>query len=554
MTPAILYAAKSSEDKRGSIPTQLDDARSAAIAAGREVVAEYSDEAASAFSGDRGAGLKAALDHAERLAAEHGSCALVVQHSDRLARGDGKKAAHLVEYALWALKHDVEIISVQDAQTFGDLLYAVVTGQRNHEDSARKSAAVKSGMARRAQRGQYNGGRPPYGYHFEGPNGERYLVIVEAEAVIVIRIFEEYVAGRSLGMITRGLNHDGVRTQRGEEWRQGTITKMLANPMYVGRLRFNGEVVDGSHPPIISGRLWGRVQALRAANSETPSKGRGRPPRAEFLLRGLLRCARCAGPMATHSETKHGKVYAYYVCDRRRRLGAEACDQESIRRERIDGAVFERFAADHLDLEATRRELEAVANREVAETRELRAQGERDERQAAEALERIERDYLSGDLSAASYERLRERAASELDAARAKVTQLRDREREVTEARVRDAEGEVLQRMAEIRAAVLGEIQQAGGVEAVRAALMRLFREFRLTHDPDGDYELQVAVRADALSGWEFDEDDGWVPVFRESLAVGPKTNTPSAARSCGRSSAAAAGRSRTGRAARARS
>ena len=57
-----------------------------------EVVGEYSDEAASAYKGDRGPELAAALEHAERIGAT-----LIVQHSDRLARGDGKQARHLAE-------------------------------------------------------------------------------------------------------------------------------------------------------------------------------------------------------------------------------------------------------------------------------------------------------------------------------------------------------------------------------------------------------------------------------------------------------------------------
>jgi DNA invertase Pin-like site-specific DNA recombinase len=109
------------------------DCRAIAEREGWEVVAPFQDEAASAYSGNRGPGLAAALELCERLAAEDGAAALIVQHSDRLARGDGKAAMHLVEYALWALRHDVTIRSVQDDQTFGDLLYAVVTGQRNHE-------------------------------------------------------------------------------------------------------------------------------------------------------------------------------------------------------------------------------------------------------------------------------------------------------------------------------------------------------------------------------------------------------------------------------------
>jgi len=67
----ILYAAKSTEDRRGSIPDQLRECRAAiGRESGREVVAEYTDEAFSAFSGDRGPGLVEAMQHAEELAEE----------------------------------------------------------------------------------------------------------------------------------------------------------------------------------------------------------------------------------------------------------------------------------------------------------------------------------------------------------------------------------------------------------------------------------------------------------------------------------------------------
>lgn len=64
---AIIYAAKSTADPRGSIATQLADCRAAAEATGHVVIAEYSDEAASAYSSSRGPGLAAAREHAQRL-------------------------------------------------------------------------------------------------------------------------------------------------------------------------------------------------------------------------------------------------------------------------------------------------------------------------------------------------------------------------------------------------------------------------------------------------------------------------------------------------------
>jgi hypothetical protein len=112
------------------------------------------------------------MAHAEELAEEGAVAELWVQHSDRLARGDGHSARHTVEIALWALKRDVKIRTLHDPDTFRDLLYAVVTGQRNHEDSRRRGLAVQSGRRRAALRGDFIGYKPD-GYHLTVELDER---------------------------------------------------------------------------------------------------------------------------------------------------------------------------------------------------------------------------------------------------------------------------------------------------------------------------------------------------------------------------------------------
>ena len=82
---------------------------------------------------------------------------LWVQHSDRLARGDGIVARHMVELALWAWKVGVKIRCVQDDQTFDDLLFALLAGRASHHESARKGRAVAAGPARAAERGEHHG-------------------------------------------------------------------------------------------------------------------------------------------------------------------------------------------------------------------------------------------------------------------------------------------------------------------------------------------------------------------------------------------------------------
>jgi Resolvase, N terminal domain len=53
--PAVIYGAKSTQDRRRSIDTQLEDAREKCADEGWTVVGrDYADEGFSAYTGDRG--------------------------------------------------------------------------------------------------------------------------------------------------------------------------------------------------------------------------------------------------------------------------------------------------------------------------------------------------------------------------------------------------------------------------------------------------------------------------------------------------------------------
>src|SRR5687768_11666094 len=86
--PCVIYAAKSTEDTRGSITTQLRDCRAslARETGARRIVGEFIDEGKSAYRGNRGAGLAAAKRAAIEAAERAGGAELWVQHSDRIAR------------------------------------------------------------------------------------------------------------------------------------------------------------------------------------------------------------------------------------------------------------------------------------------------------------------------------------------------------------------------------------------------------------------------------------------------------------------------------------
>jgi DNA invertase Pin-like site-specific DNA recombinase len=320
----VIYAAKSSADLRGSIRGQVAECR-ATIAAhpGRKLVGEYTDEAFSAYNANRGPGLLEAIHHAQQLAEQQGIAELWVQHSDRLARGDGRSARHTVEVALWALKHDVKIRSVHDPDTFRDLLYAVVTGQRNHEDSRRKGLASAAGRRRAVERGEYTGSKPD-GYRRvievdENGTISRRLDIDPGRRPVLETIFSMAIAGSGTGEIARTISNAGwltnprLKSQQPKPWTIHCVRGVLKNARYAGIAMHNGEAVGhGKWPAYITEREYQQLQA--GLRRRAPNKGATR--REPYLLSRLASCGLCRSPMhcITGAERHDGTFARRYVC------------------------------------------------------------------------------------------------------------------------------------------------------------------------------------------------------------------------------------------------
>jgi site-specific DNA recombinase len=390
---AIIYAAKSSEDKKGSIPTQLSDCQAMAEREGWEVVGEYQDEAKSAYSGSRGDGLLSARAHAERVA----PCVLVVQHTDRLARGDGVAAAHLVEVLLWGRKAGITIRSVQDDSTGESILMAAVMGDRNYEDSRRKSEAVKSGKQRELEKGNWHGGTPPDGY--TKPEGGKGLVIDEARAPVIRRIFELALEGVSRAAIVRTINAEGHRTRPvpngthpnrhahdGLPWTNFRVGDVLANPVYAGRLVLYRRTPKETQPrpgtwePIIDPDDFDRVGAKAEKRKEEGAKPQQGRPTSLYALSHLAVCDTCGRPMYGETEKKprkDGTKKRSYVCASKR--GADGtCIAPRLDAERIDQAVIDHLDRLFVDMETWKDELSRAAGeqRAVAEGELTRAEKE----------------------------------------------------------------------------------------------------------------------------------------------------------------------------------
>jgi DNA invertase Pin-like site-specific DNA recombinase len=556
-TSAILYAAKSTEDKNQSIPDQFRDGLTKCQEEGWEVVAEFKDEKFSAYSGNRGPGLKEATELAERVAAELGEpCMLVAQHSDRFARGAGDRPGasdSLLEVWLRMRRVDVHLRTYGNDAMMHKPVTVAVASEQAHEESKRKSEAVKKGMRRRAaEKGKPSGGPRTLGLAYS----EHGYVHVRAEVPTIQRIFAELKAGKAQIQLARDLEADGVPTAGGGRWHQGTIARIARNPVYKGCIVHNGEVHEGAHDPVVDPELWEEVNDLltRKAKS-TAGKGRGRPPAGRHLFRkGMLRCENGGSLVPLTKPNRTDGLYEVYYCYDHK-LGRCSCGLSALRRAPIDTAIYNYFEQVALDVDATKEQLAKSRDRKLAEVRVLHSQAQGEKLRVEEQLARVRRDYLDRKIEADDWNSFQSELTADLGSADAQVTRLAEQLEEVEAwSDLRDMEQEALASLAEIRKAIGGEVKDAAGADAVRAALIRLFDGFVVkrvrpgirVHAElawQGDYVIEPIVAEHAIEG-----DTQLRPIIRrepiyDSGAIN-RWASPSDTASCGpastRSSAAA--------------
>ncbi|WP_404955517.1 recombinase family protein [Streptomyces sp. 147326] len=134
----------------------------------------------------------------------------------------------------------------------------------------------------------------------------------ESAAVVVRRIFDEYLDGRGLQDIAEGLTADGIPSpsargcragDRTPAWSKGTVRSILVNPRYAA-----GVGQPAGLAPIVRAEVMDRVTALFEAR-RTAAESSATPERT-YVLRGLVRCTWCNRLMqGTRNNGEH-----YYRC------------------------------------------------------------------------------------------------------------------------------------------------------------------------------------------------------------------------------------------------
>jgi site-specific DNA recombinase len=258
---------------------------------------------------------------------------------------------------------------------------------------------VVAGMERKAARGGWPGGSVPYGLELDE---DHHLAVRESEFPIVKRIFARYGIDKAGAVtIAAELNEDGLRTRTGKPWSAKVIVGILRNRGYLGEVSFR-DVVYQADEPILDPILFDKAQTLLEERGERYDR-RFANTHPEYLLTGLITCARCHRHYVGVSA--HGKRhrYRYYACWTTQRYGKKACTAERLRADALEDAVLSALVDLYSDPELIARALKANQQNSADTARQQREELAATEAEIAKtdaAVDRYMHAFEAGTLTA----------------------------------------------------------------------------------------------------------------------------------------------------------
>ncbi len=239
----------------------------------------------------------------------------------------------------------------------GEILLTILAAMAEQE-SRTISTNIKWSYDKRFKEGRVLIGSNTLGYKRD-PHGDGYI-IVEEEAVIVRKIFRDYIAGKTVRDIANEFKKQGYKTRKGNDFKPSSIEMILKNEKYSGnailgktfkydvlsrkRIKNTGQAMqyylENSHPAIISKELFNKVQVeikRRAELRNNTSTGKGRYT-YKCVFSGLLVCGKCGTNFRRkyRMDKNDGKIYVW-TCQQHHTC-KENCDMLPIKEEDIYNA------------------------------------------------------------------------------------------------------------------------------------------------------------------------------------------------------------------------
>ncbi len=332
MQKFFLYARKSTdvEDKQVlSIEAQITELRAFAKTEGLEILEELVEKQSAKVPGRPI--FNAMVERIERGEAS----GIVCWHPDRLARNsvDGGRIIYLLDCGhLRALKFPT---FWAENTSQGKFMLNIAFGQsKYYVDNLSKN--TKRGLRQKVRRGEYPS-LAPIGYLNDSRN--KSVVVDKKRASIIRKAFELYEQDNSrLEDISNFLAQQGITSRGNKNLKRDRISFILSNPFYVGLFRYAGEIHEGKHQPVISKKIFDKVQEILKQRGRPHHKTKNEPQ----AFCGLLKCGTCGMGITGEYKVKRQKngnehYYIYYHCTRKNKL--VKCKEPCIRQESLDEQI-----------------------------------------------------------------------------------------------------------------------------------------------------------------------------------------------------------------------
>ncbi len=334
-----------------SLPDQISQAEGFCQGKGWHVAERFIEPGASATD-DRRPEFQKLIDLA--TGADHPLDIILVHSMSRFFRDQFQSEFYIRKLR----KAGVEVVSLTqpfENDPTGNLMRQFL-GLFDEYQSKENAKHTLRAMRENARQDFWNGARPPFGYRIEeserrGAKAKKRLVILEAEAILVRKIFDlalgRHVPALGIKAIVNWLNGEGI-CFRGKKFQISSVHRILSSRTYIGEHIFNQrcaktgalkpqeEWIVSSVPAIITTEDFEEVHV--SLESRNPKRNPPRVVNGPTLLTGLARCDTCGSGMTIRTG-KSGR-YRYYTCAGCAQKGKSHCAGRSISMPVLDDMVL----------------------------------------------------------------------------------------------------------------------------------------------------------------------------------------------------------------------
>lgn len=250
---------------------------------------------------------------------------VLVVDIDRLARGDTVDQGIIARTFKFANTKIITPKKIYDPSSEYDEEYfefELFMARREYKLIARR---IQRGRLASVSDGKYIGSTAPYGYDRYKLKEKGWSLKQNDESDIVKQIYQMYLSGIGMATIANNLNDMHIPTRTGNPWRKYTIADILANPVYMGKIRWayrpyvkqnssgtsekrivnaNCMIVQGLHEALISEEDFEKAQELRKKNYRPPLKS---SLALQNPLTGLIYCKLCGNRMTRLGKNSRNK-------------------------------------------------------------------------------------------------------------------------------------------------------------------------------------------------------------------------------------------------------